>query len=74
MKLLLKISLLLLLPAFVQAQQQQKQLDSLYLALKNTANDTLRMDYYGSTKCFLSFFLLVINMLFYNYSHNLFAD
>ncbi|MGH2566010.1 MAG: hypothetical protein ACRDE5_15945, partial [Ginsengibacter sp.] len=45
MKLFIKISLLLLLPVFVQAQQQ-KQLDSLHMALDNAANDTIRMDVY----------------------------
>ncbi len=44
MKLFIKIALLLLLPVFVSAQQEQKQLDSLHVALKNAANDTLRMD------------------------------
>lgn len=38
--------LLLLLPAFIQAQQQNKQLDSLRRVLGNTANDTMRMDVY----------------------------
>jgi len=46
MKLFIKISLLLLLPAFVQAQQQHKQLDSLRMAAANAANDTIRMDVY----------------------------
>jgi two-component system, NtrC family, sensor kinase len=46
MKSFLKILLLLLLPAFVQAQQQHKQLDSLRTALSNAANDTIRMDVY----------------------------
>jgi signal transduction histidine kinase len=40
MKLLLKISLLLLLPLFATAQ---KQLDSLHTALKTAANDTIKM-------------------------------
>jgi signal transduction histidine kinase len=44
MKIFIKILLLFLLPAFVHAQLQYKQLDSLHLALKNAANDTLRMD------------------------------
>src|ERR1017187_7859960 len=46
MKLCIKILLLLLLPAFIQAQQQHKQLDSLRMALGNAANDTIRMDVY----------------------------
>ena len=45
MKLLLKILLLLLLPAFGQAQAR-KQMDSAYLMLKHTANDTVRMGTY----------------------------
>ena len=45
MKLLLKILLLLLLPAFGQAQAR-KQMDSAYLMLKHTANDTVRMNAY----------------------------
>ena len=47
MKLFVKILLLLLLPAFVQGQQQQKQLDSLHLALRNVTNDTVHMDIYS---------------------------
>jgi two-component system, NtrC family, sensor kinase len=43
MKPILKISLLLLLPLFTNAQSQQKELDSLHMALKNAANDTIRM-------------------------------
>ena len=46
MKLFIKITLLLLLPVFVSAQSEQKQLDSLQIALKNAANDTIRMDVY----------------------------
>ena len=46
MKLFIKITLLLLLPALVQAQSQQKQLDSLRMALGNAANDSIRMDVY----------------------------
>ena len=47
MKLFIKISLLLLLPALLHAQQQQhKQLASLRMALGNAANDTIRMDVY----------------------------
>ena len=38
------ILLLILLPTFVEAQQQQNNLDSLQLYLKNAANDTIRMD------------------------------
>ena len=45
MKLLLKILLLLLLPAFGEAQAR-KQMDSAYLMLKHTANDTVRMGAY----------------------------
>ena len=45
MKLFIKISLLLLLPFFVQAQRH-KQLDSLRRTLGNAANDTIRMDVY----------------------------
>ena len=44
MKLLIKISLLFLLPALVEAQPKQQQLDSLHLTLQNAANDTIRMD------------------------------
>ncbi len=36
--------LLLLLPVFVEAQSQPDKLDSLHMALKNAANDTIRMD------------------------------
>jgi signal transduction histidine kinase len=43
MKSMLKIALLLILPFFVKAQSQQKQLDSLHVALKNAINDTVRM-------------------------------
>ena len=46
MKLFLKIALLLLLPAFVKAKQNNKQLDSLRRTLGNAANDTIRMDVY----------------------------
>ena len=42
MKLLLKIALLLLLPAFVKSQTRQ-QIDSAYLILQHAANDTVRM-------------------------------
>ncbi|MEO6328573.1 MAG: ATP-binding protein [Ginsengibacter sp.] len=41
------IFLLWLLPVFVEAQPQQGKLDSLHLALRNAANDTIRMDAYG---------------------------
>ena len=44
MKLLIKIFSFLLLPVFVLAQTQQKEIDSLYEALQNSANDTVRMD------------------------------
>ena len=40
------ICLLLLLHVFVEAQSQQNKLDSLHLALKNAANDTIRMEVY----------------------------
>ncbi len=43
MKLLLKISLLFLCPFFAPAQNQQKQLDSLHMALKGAKNDTIKM-------------------------------
>lgn len=46
MKLFFKIWWLLLLPAFVEAQGNSKQLDSLRLVLGNAANDTIRMDTY----------------------------
>jgi len=46
MKQFIKIALLLLLPVFVSAQSEQKQFDSLQVALKNAANDTIRMDVY----------------------------
>jgi two-component system, NtrC family, sensor kinase len=42
MKKYIKITLLLLLPAFVTAQTRQ-QIDSLYLVLQHAANDTVRM-------------------------------
>jgi two-component system NtrC family sensor kinase len=42
-KYLLRIALLLLLPFFTKAQLQLKQLDSLHTALKNVANDTIKM-------------------------------
>ena len=65
MKLLLKIALLLLFPAFVFAQQQQKKLDSMRLAIKKTANDTIVM----GTSRFLALSYLEINRdssIFYN--------
>jgi two-component system, NtrC family, sensor kinase len=43
MKPILKIALLLLLPFFSKSQPQHKELDSLHTALKNAANDTIRM-------------------------------
>ena len=46
MKKKFKVILFLLLPVFVSAQVQQARLDSLQLALKNAANDTVRMDAY----------------------------
>ena len=48
MKSFLKISLLLSLPVFVTAQSQQKQLDSMHLALQYAANDTVRIEVYSS--------------------------
>ena len=42
-KSLLKIALLLLLPFFTKAQEQQKKLDSLHMAFRNASNDTVRM-------------------------------
>ena len=46
MKLLLKILLLLLLPAFGEAQSR-KQMDSAYYMLRHTTNDTIKMDAYS---------------------------
>ncbi len=46
MKLLLKIALLLLLPAFGKAQTR-RQIDSVYLILQHAANDTVRMAAYS---------------------------
>ena len=46
MKILIKIVLLLLLPAFVMAQSP-RQMDSAYLMLQHAANDTVRMDAYS---------------------------
>ena len=43
MKLFVKISLLLLLPAFAKAQSPQTELDSLHRAVKLATNDTSRM-------------------------------
>ena len=45
MKLFIKLSMLLLLPFFASSQSQQK-LDSLYIALSNAANDSIRMETY----------------------------
>jgi two-component system, NtrC family, sensor kinase len=42
MKLYIKIVLLLLLPVVVSAQYNQKKMDSLHLALKTAANDTIK--------------------------------
>ena len=58
MKQFIKILLLLLLPAFVQAQQQHKELDSLRMALGNAANDTIRMDVYDQ----LSYYFYEVNV------------
>ena len=44
MRLLIKISLLLVLPVFVTAQFQHNQLDSMHRVLQHAANDTIRMD------------------------------
>jgi len=59
MKSFIKISLLLLLHAAAPAQQgsvyelqQRKQLDSLQIAVKNAANDTIRMDLYQKLATF----------------------
>ena len=43
MKIFFSIALLLMLSLCIAAQQQQKQLDSLHTALKNSANDTVKM-------------------------------
>ncbi len=45
MKIFIKLSMLLLLPVFVSSQSQQK-LDSLHSALRNAANDSIRMETY----------------------------
>ena len=58
MKLFIKISLLLLLPAFVVAQQQHKQLDSLRMALNKATNDTIRMDIYDQ----LAYYFYEVNV------------
>jgi signal transduction histidine kinase len=44
MKKIFKIILLLFLPVFVWSQSQQDELDRRHLALKNAANDTIRLD------------------------------
>ncbi|MEJ0106071.1 MAG: ATP-binding protein [Bacteroidota bacterium] len=65
MKLFIKMMLLLLLPHFVTAQFQQKQIDSMYLALQHAANDTVRMELYKS----LGFFYDDVNLdssVYYN--------
>jgi two-component system, NtrC family, sensor kinase len=46
MKRILKIILLLMLAAFVMAQPDEPQLDSLHRSLNYAANDTIRMDVY----------------------------
>lgn len=46
MKLFAKISLFLLLAAFVKAQHSNKQLDNLRMALISAFNNTIRMDVY----------------------------
>ena len=43
MKHYIKVTLLLLLPFFTKAQQQQKQLNSLHTALSNAADDSIRV-------------------------------
>ena len=66
MNVFIKISLLLLLPVFAKAQDSQKYLDSLHLALKSAANDTIRMDIYRQ----LGFYYGEVNRdssLYYNY-------
>ena len=45
MKIFIKIVLFLLLPVLVSSQSQQK-LDSLHIALRNAANDSIRMETY----------------------------
>ena len=44
MKRILKITLLVLIPILAFAQPKETKIDSLYTVLKNTANDTIRMD------------------------------
>ncbi|MEP7374753.1 MAG: ATP-binding protein [Chitinophagaceae bacterium] len=51
------IFLLLFLPVFAEAQPQQNKSDSLRLALRNAANDTIRMDAYGQ----LGYYYQLIN-------------
>ncbi len=47
MKLIVKISLLVLVPYFTIAQSQQKEVDSLNAALKTATNDTIRAQVLG---------------------------
>ena len=58
MKINIKIALLSLLPVFVSAQSEQKQLDSLQLVLKNAASDTVRMDVYDQ----LAYYFYEVNV------------
>ncbi len=44
MKFVLRIIFLFLVPGFASAQDEQRYVDSLLTALKNAANDTMRMD------------------------------
>ena len=47
MRSLLKIHFLLCLPAFVTAQFQRNQLDSMHQVVRHASNDTIRMDAYN---------------------------
>jgi two-component system, NtrC family, sensor kinase len=58
MKSLLKIFWLLLSPFFMAAQSQRQQIDSMHMALKHAANDTIRMKLYKS----LGFFYDDVNL------------
>jgi two-component system, NtrC family, sensor kinase len=57
MKRFIRILPLLLLPVFVSSQSQQKRLDSLHIALRNAANDSIRMETYQE----LHFFYQEVN-------------
>ncbi len=52
MRQLIIIFLLLLSPAFIEAQVRQKKSDSLHRALTNAANDSIRMDIYDQLEYF----------------------